>query len=139
MFVLEFSLRKNVQLDGFSLFLFCLLIFMSSWFRCFLALYNLAMIHLDLTFGGLWLDFLDTCLFKTLLEGFYTRTWAVKNIVHGHFLINAVSYMVAVHLMRRGWLPYLSFFFSSLFSTKLPLSPWDCTVLPSFLISTFWG
>ena len=47
--------------------------------------------HLDLTFEGLWLNFPDTCPIKTLLEGLYTRIWAVKDTVHGHFPINMAS------------------------------------------------
>ena len=45
----------------------------------------------DLTFGGLWLNSPDNCPIKTLLEGFYTKIGAVKDIDHGHFPINASS------------------------------------------------
>ena len=127
MFVLGFNLRMKVQLNGFSLSF----VFLPQSFpppppprsRCFLALYKLARMHLDLTFRGLRLDFLDTCPIKTLLKGFYNKIWAVMDTIYGYFSIDAASYVVVVHLMQRGWLSYPSFFFSSLFSTKLPLSP----------------
>ena len=51
-----------------------------SWSRCFLALYNLAKMHLDLTFGGSWLNFPDTCPIKILLEGFYTRVLSMGTL-----------------------------------------------------------
>ena len=47
--------------------------------------------HLDLTFGGLGSDSLDTFPIKTLLEGFYNKIWAVMDTFHGHFFINAAS------------------------------------------------
>ena len=46
---------------------------------------------MDLTIGGLRSNFLDTCPIKTLVEGFYNKIGAVKDIVHGHFSINAAK------------------------------------------------
>ena len=122
MFVLGFSPRMKVQLNGFSL-LFFFPNLPSPWSKCFLALYKLAWMHLDLTFRGLRLDFLDTCPIKTLIKGFYNKIWAVMDTIYGYFSIDAASYVVVVHLMQRGWLSCPFFFFSSLFRTKLPLSP----------------
>ena len=94
---IKISLRMMVQLNGFSLslslFFFCISPQISSppWSRCFLALYKLARIHLDFTFGVLKSYFLDTYPIKTLLEGFYNKIWVVKDTVYSHFSINAES------------------------------------------------
>ena len=78
--------------------------------------------HLDFTFEGLGFHFLDTCPIKASLSR-PTEVFSCVATIHGHFAINAVRQVVAMHLMRREWLFCPFFFLCSLFKTELPSSP----------------
>ena len=63
-----------------------------------------------------------------LTSRFYTEVFSCVGTVHGHFPINAVRQVVAMHLMRREWLLCPSSL-SSLVPSYSTLSS-GCTMLP---------
>ena len=91
-------------------------------FQMFPGFIQLAGMHLDFTFEGLGFHFLDTCPIKASLSR-PTEVFSCVATIHGHFAINVVRQVVAMHLMRREWLFCPFFFLCSLFRTQLPSSP----------------
>ena len=91
------------------------------WFRCFLTLYNQSTciwtLHLEAQ------DHTSLILFQSRpCQQVLHQCVSCVGIIYGHFPINAVSYVVAIHLMQREWLLCPPFFFSFLFSARLPFS-----------------